>query len=276
MVRQRGVTFAVVLKHPQFDDGTVDNRTSLIMQETDTLHRLVDCLWAPRCLASDPFGTASGSPAILQSLVVGSPQMVPRSIPDWLRGLSLSTHEIAGSGIALDEVTDFAPWLPDSDETPRWCSSPARFNRSLEDFRNGVLPSASGPHRFVHRDLHPGNVLFENGCWVGIVDWAHGCRGVAEVDVSRCRVEIALLAGLEAANSYLRMCADLVPNYDFRWDVLVALELSPWVKDIVECFQSVGANVTESSVEATLDWFILKTNRSTWPVSAAKVTGSGV
>jgi hypothetical protein len=92
----------------------------------------------------------------------------------------------------------------------------------------------------------------------GIVDWVHGCYGPVEVDVSRCRVEIAILAGMETADTYLDLCTDLLPAYDHRWDALVAIELSPWVGDLIDCFNAIGAKLTEASVAATLDHFIMR------------------
>jgi aminoglycoside phosphotransferase (APT) family kinase protein len=124
--------------------------------------------------------------------------------------------------------------------------------------RNGFRPEQCDRNQFIHRDLHPGNVLFHGPHMTGIVDWVHGCAGPIEADVSRCRVEIALLAGIEAADSYLTLCTDFLPTYDYRWDALVALELSPWVDDIVECFNRIGAKLTEQSVAETLNTFIAR------------------
>jgi hypothetical protein len=56
---------------------------------------------------------------------------------------------------------------------------------------------------------------------------------------------------------YLDLCTDLLPTYDPRWDALVAIELSPWVEDLVDCFKAIGATLTEDSVAVTLDDFVV-------------------
>jgi hypothetical protein len=257
-IDQGGETFGVVLKRPVVDEGETGDPTHEVTQEALILDKVAFFRYAPRLLAVDPMGQACGSPAILQRLLPGKAHVAPKYLDHWLRGLGAATHEIATLTIPADDLDTFAPWLPSSAAPPAWCSSPGRWEQTFAALHNGSLPAAGGPPRFVHRDLHPANVLFHDSDLSGIVDWVHGCYGPIEVDVSRCRAEIALLAGLEAADTYLDLCTDLLPTYDYQWDALVAIELSPWVEDLVECFNTIGANLTETSVAATLDHFIMR------------------
>jgi len=52
----------------------------------------------------------------------------------------------------------------------------------------------------IHRDFHPGNVLWARGRCTGIVDWPEACRGPAGCDVARCRSELIRLAGIGVAD----------------------------------------------------------------------------
>lgn len=260
-IERNGETFGVVLKRPEVDEGEPGDPTHEVRQEALILSRLESFEWAPRLLAVDPSGEVCGSPAILQTLLHGRTQVAPKAVGQWLRGLSTATHEIATADIPADDLKPFSPWLPSSEQPPAWSSSPKQWEQIFTQLHNGLLPEANGQLRFVHRDLHPANVLFHGPYLSGIVDWVHGCYGPIEVDVSRCRVEIALLAGLEAADSYLALCTDLLPTYDPRWDALVAIELSPWVEDLAECFNAIGAKLTETSVAATLNSFVLQNSR---------------
>jgi hypothetical protein len=262
-IERNGKSFGVVMKRPEVEDGEPGNPTEEVTQEALILNRLTGFEWAPRLLAVDPSGEACGSPAILQALLSGKPQIAPKAVEPWLAGLHAATHNIATAAIDADDLAPFSPWLPETDQPPAWCSSPKRWEQTFTALHNGPLLNAVGPPRFVHRDLHPANVLFHGPKLSGIVDWVHGCYGPVEVDVSRCRIEIAVLAGMEAADDYLDMCTDLLPTYDYQWDALVAIELSPWVEDLVDCFNAIGAKLTETSVAATLNSFVSRTSLQT-------------
>jgi len=44
---------------------------------------------------------------------------------------------------------------------------------------------------FIHRDYHPGNVLWSGRRVTGIVDWVNASRGAPEADVGHCRANLA-------------------------------------------------------------------------------------
>ncbi len=255
-IERHGETFGAVLKRPEVWEDEPGDPSQEVASEARILERLSPFVWAPQLLVVDATGDGCGSPAILQALLPGKPQVAPKAVDQWLRGLSEATRTIATAAVPHDGLGNFAPWLPATDEPPTWAIAPERWTQSLSTLRSGFRPEQCDRNQFIHRDLHPGNVLFHGPHLTGIVDWVHGCVGPTETDVSRCRVEIALLAGIDAADSYLALCTDFLPTYDYRWDALVALELSPWVDDIVECFNRIGAKLTEQSVAETLNTFV--------------------
>ena len=53
----------------------------------------------------------------------------------------------------------------------------------------------------VHRDFHPGNVLWRRGTVTGVVDWPGACTGPAVADVAHCRVNL-LTSGTSAAQRF--------------------------------------------------------------------------
>lgn len=257
-IDRHGDRFGAVLKRPEVWEDEPGDPAKEVTTEAQILCRLDSFDWAPRLLAVDPSGESCGSPAILQEMLHGRPQIAPKALNPWLHGLSEATRAITFAGVSTDGLDSFSPWVPPSEEPPTWSTSPAPWEQSLSILQSGFRPESSGPHQFIHRDLHPGNVLFHGPHMMGIVDWPHGCSGPIEADVSRCRVEVALLAGIQAADTYLALCTDFMPTYDYRWDALVALELSPWVEDIVECFNTVGAKLNEHAVAATLNSLVLQ------------------
>jgi aminoglycoside phosphotransferase (APT) family kinase protein len=57
---------------------------------------------------------------------------------------------------------------------------------------------------FLHRDFHPGNVLFADGTVTGVVDWVETSWGPADLDVAHCGTGLALLHGSTAAGERMR------------------------------------------------------------------------
>ena len=60
------------------------------------------------------------------------------------------------------------------------------------------LPAPPYEGRFLHRDFHPGNVLFDGRAGAritGVVDWVTTSWGPADLDVAHCCTNLALLHG---------------------------------------------------------------------------------
>jgi hypothetical protein len=87
-----------------------------------------------------------------------------------------------------------------------------RFSTSalLENVR---APEPESPMVFLHRDFHPGNLLWHKGELVGIVDWAFACRGPGAVDVAHTRANLALVDGVTAADRFLEAYGTQMPPH---------------------------------------------------------------
>lgn len=70
---------------------------------------------------------------------------------------------------------------------------------------DGPAPEA-GPPTPIHRDYHPGNVLWEAGRVSGVVDWpCCASLGAPEVDVDHCRANLHGRFGPEATDRFLEL-----------------------------------------------------------------------
>jgi aminoglycoside phosphotransferase (APT) family kinase protein len=78
----------------------------------------------------------------------------------------------------------------------------------------------TGPAVFLHRDLHPGNLLWSDAAISGVVDWVNACTGPAGVDLGHLRVNLAILDGVEGA--------DALDPGDPAWDIEMALGILDW------------------------------------------------
>ena len=101
---------------------------------------------------------------------------------------------------------------------PPWSAHPRAWELALELYTG---PQPASNRVFVHRDFHPGNVLWTDKDIGGIVDWASSCAGPPEEDVGHCRVNIAQHHGVEAADRFLAIWHDVTGKRDYHpyWDL---------------------------------------------------------
>ncbi|AYC30486.1 phosphotransferase family protein [Paenisporosarcina cavernae] len=78
-------------------------------------------------------------------------------------------------------------------------------NRTLWEDAIHLLKTSTPTYipTFIHRDYHPTNILWEGDSISGVVDWVNACIGPAYADVGHCRMNLAVLYGVETANDFL-------------------------------------------------------------------------
>ncbi len=179
----------------------------------------------PHVLAADVTGdeVGDGVPAILMSFVAGTAVAVPD-----LRRLAeaaASVHAVDAAGFPYEYFRWFAGTAgPPSSGVTR----PALWEAALE-----VWDTQVPPYRpcFIHRDFHPGNVLWARGRLSGVVDWANACRGPAGCDVATCAGNLVDLGGPEAASRFIAAYEAVTgQQYHPYWELASVLEHgpSPW------------------------------------------------
>jgi aminoglycoside phosphotransferase (APT) family kinase protein len=171
----------------------------------------------PELVAVDPDGEEAGDPAVLMTRLPGAIDWAPRDVEAFLRGLAGLLPRIhatpPGPGIPAYAPYPLEAWTP-----PAWTKRPAVWERGFGTFDEP--PPRSAPV-LIHRDFHPGNVLWEAGSVTGVVDWANTSVGAREADIGHCRVNLAGVFGLPVADRFLELCG--VADYDPYWDIVAAL-----------------------------------------------------
>jgi Ser/Thr protein kinase RdoA (MazF antagonist) len=121
---------------------------------------------------------------------------------------------------------DYFPWYAGTmSEPPRATRRPALWEEAIA-LRASAMPSYRPA--FIHRDFHPGNVLWSRGRVCGVVDWANACRGPRGCDIAHCRANLVVLSGQGAADTFLAAYERLTgEHYDFYWELASILEHSP-------------------------------------------------
>ena len=172
----------------------------------------------PLLLAADPAGGETGVPAVLMSRLPGRVQWWPSDIDRWLERLAGVLPHIHAAPLPPPGVLRrFAPYPQASYRPPGWARYPAVWERAAE-ISQGPAPLL--PTVLLHRDFHPGNVLWRRGAVSGVVDWPGACTGPAVADVAHCRVNL-LTAGTDAAG-----------RFTARWQDAAGAAYHPWA-DVV-------------------------------------------
>lgn len=202
----------------------------------------------PEPLAADRLGRTVGCPAVLMTCVPGTPVVGDLDVGRLAEPAArLHTADLPGG------LTGYRPWFdPDRVAVPRWTHAPAAWATLLDTVR-GSEPA--GSVAFLHRDYHPGNVLWAEGAISGIVDWVSACLGPAGVDVAHTRTNLALVDGVDAADAYLAAYSALVPGYrhDRSWD---ARDLVGFVDEDfagVLAFNTLGAGLDHATLRDRAD-----------------------
>jgi aminoglycoside phosphotransferase (APT) family kinase protein len=171
------------------DEGVVENEVAVLTALAAT------SLSAPRLVAVDADARVTDVPAVLMTRLVGRVELAPTDTRLFVRALAATLHDI--HDVDISPPMSYDPWL-ELTEPPPWTRMPDIWKRTIE-IAYSPVPRRDG---LCHRDYHPGNVLWSRGRVTGVVDWTHACRGPQAADVAHCRINLALLLGLEVANDF--------------------------------------------------------------------------
>jgi aminoglycoside phosphotransferase (APT) family kinase protein len=172
----------------------------------------------PALLAVDPAGAGAGIPAVLMSRLPGRVDWWPRDAGRWLARLAGLLPRIHAA--PLPRAGLLGPFIPHeqaSYQPPSWARFPRVWERAAEISHE---PAPAAPAVLVHRDFHPGNVLWRRGSVSGVVDWQSACTGPAVADVAHCRVNL-LTFGTDAAG-----------RFTVLWERAAGTAYHPWA-DVV-------------------------------------------
>jgi aminoglycoside phosphotransferase (APT) family kinase protein len=167
---------------------------------------------APELVAADPEAAVCDVPALLVTRLAGAafdgrPPLGP------LADVLAQIHAIDPDGIP--------PYRryhqPDRLRVPSWADDRSVWERAIALAHE---PPPALPDRFIHRDFHPGNTLWEGAKLTGIIDWTSGSRGPAAVDLGHLRWNLALDYGQRVADAVL-------PHDEHHpyYDVVTALDV---------------------------------------------------
>jgi len=218
VVDARGVRHELVLRRfirPNWKYPGLARREAKVL---DLLERTGDP--APRLVAFDDGPRETDVRALLMTRLPGRVELAPKRIEPWLRQMAEALppiHELAVAG-----VRRYRPYTDPRDvDVPSWSKEPRAWQRVLDLARTQQPKTA---RRFIHRDYHPGNILWSRGRLTGVVDWISACAGPPQEDVAHCRINLVRLHGVSIADRFLVEYASAsgtsAAEYDPYWDAM--------------------------------------------------------
>lgn len=177
---------------------------------------------APVLIAADPDGSLTGAPTVLMTALPGSVVWDPPDLDDWLQTLvdtMVQIHTAKPAG----RLAAWHPYPP-AGVPPAWTRQRWAWERAVAAYE-GERPVSDTV--FLHRDFHPGNVLWDNGRVSGVVDWVSACVGPPEEDVAHCRVNLARHHGEPIADRFLDRWLRATGRADYHpyWDLVNAVSM---------------------------------------------------
>ncbi|WP_030247966.1 phosphotransferase family protein [Streptomyces sp. NRRL S-350] len=241
---------------------------ALLAREAGVLRLLEDGgVPAARLRAVDGHGERCDHPSLVMTRLPGRVRVAEDG--DVARRADLLAAQLAA--VHAVEVADgerpraWQAWTgPERVRVPAATARPGLWARAVEEIRR-----EAPAHRpcFLHRDFHPGNVLFTGTGTAlavsGVVDWVETSWGPADLDVAHCSTALALLhgpdAGLAFADRYRAAAgADLADDRDhLYWRLLDALAFAPDAHKVAGPWRDLGrTDLTPAVLTARLEDYL--------------------
>ncbi|MEV6683538.1 phosphotransferase [Streptomyces erythrochromogenes] len=188
-------------------------------------------------------------PSLLMSLLPGTVRMDDRGAEDRAELLARQLVRIHRLPVtASQRPRAYQAWAsPERVTPPAATGRPELWRRAVDVIRREP-PAHQG--RFLHRDFHPGNILFTGtGADLrisGVVDWVETSWGPADLDVAHCSTALALLHGVPAgmgfADRYVAAGGSLADDdtAHLYWRLLDALGFAPDAEKVAVPWRELG------------------------------------
>jgi aminoglycoside phosphotransferase (APT) family kinase protein len=207
--------------------GDPDSRQRLATEAAALALADAHQLAAPRLLAVDLDGAATGRPALLMTALAGSSTIPPVASVARLRALGAAAatlHAVAtgprpGLPLRVRPLADV-----DFAAKRRASGSSPLLEAAAEHINQVAMPQAG--IGLVHGDLWQGNTLWVGERCMGMVDWDAAGVGHPGIDMGTLRLDAAIVFGLPAAAEILegwRQASGRAADAIAYWDLVASL-----------------------------------------------------
>ncbi|MGW6403823.1 phosphotransferase family protein [Streptomyces sp. NPDC055134] len=245
----------------------VQHAEGLLTREAATLRLLSDTdVPAAGLVAVDATAQYCDHPSLLMSLCPGAVHLGDEGADRRAGLLARQLQRIHRLPVTAEaRPRPYQAWTsPERVSPPEDTDQPELWQRAVD-----VIRREPPEYRacFLHRDFHPGNVLFTgdgDGLRIsGVVDWVETSWGPADLDVAHCSTALALLhgvsAGMRFADHYVRAGGTLDEDRSVHlyWRLLDALAFAPDAEKVALPWREVGrADLTPTLLTRRLEGYL--------------------
>ncbi|WP_425543952.1 alpha/beta fold hydrolase [Streptomyces crystallinus] len=219
----------------------------LLAREADVLGLLAGTdVPAPVLVAVDPRGEHCDHPSLLMTRLEGAVRLDEEDLERRIGLLAAQLLDIHRVRVPeADRPREYEAWTSaDRVRVPEGTDRPDVWRRAVDVIRQPPPPYEGC---FLHRDFHPGNVLFsgagEELRISGVVDWVETSWGPAALDVAHCSTALALLHGAGAAREFVaryRAGGGRLDGGLLHWQLLDALAYAPDAEKVAAPWRELG------------------------------------
>lgn len=189
---------------------------------------------SPEWVGADFDGGRCGLPTVVMTRLPGR-VVLPERSPSaaWLHGLADTLARLHGAKVEPVKWNYFTYNKVSDLQIPDWSKEPEAWSAVIGRVRE---QAPQYKPRFIHRDYHPTNVLWQDNRVSGVVDWVNACMGPAGIDTGHCRLNLVQLYGVETADAFLTDYLDCPGSVseadDPYWDMLDLIEVLEWPPEV--------------------------------------------
>ncbi|MEU9211291.1 phosphotransferase [Streptomyces sp. NPDC048415] len=245
----------------------VRHAEGLLTREATILRLLGDTdVPAATLAAVDATAQYCDHPSLLMSLLPGTVRLGDQGADDRAEQLARQLVRVHQLPVTTQQrPRTYQAWAsPERVTLPAATERPELWRRAVDVIRREP-PAYQGC--FLHRDFHPGNVLFtgtDDDLQIsGVVDWVETSWGPADLDVAHCSTALALLhgipAGMRFADRYVAAGGTLAEEgtAHLYWRLLDALGFAPDAEKVAVPWRELGrVDLTASVLAQRLEGYI--------------------
>ena len=199
-------------------------------------------LAAPKPYYVDRSGEIFSTPFIVIEYIEGQPEAAPAHVADLALQLATQLYKIHKVDCSSIDVS----FLPKQEAivAQKLRERPIHIDASLDEGRirealAAIWPlSQPNPSVLLHGDFWPGNIVWNAGQLVAVLDWEDAALGDPLADVANSRLEILWAYGIDAMRCFTEHYASMT-TIDFvnlpYWDLYAALrpasKIAAWAGD---------------------------------------------